>query len=154
MGVFDFAREAGERLREKAADLFSGDAKAAEKAGEEIQETIRKHEVPVDDLKVKIEGDRAVVQGRAATQEAREKAVLITGNTYGVAQVDDQMEAKESAPEAQFYTVKSGDTLSKIAKSFYGSAGKYPVIFEANRPMLTDPDKIYPGQTLRIPRTD
>jgi nucleoid-associated protein YgaU len=54
-------------------------------------------------------------------------------------------------PEAVFYTVKSGDTLSKIASEHYGSASKYPTIFEANRPMLSDPDKIYPGQVLRIP---
>jgi len=49
------------------------------------------------------------------------------------------------------YTVKSGDSLSKIAKAHYGDAMKYPVIFEANKPQLTDPDKIYPGQVLRIP---
>jgi len=47
--------------------------------------------------------------------------------------------------------VVKGDTLSAIAKEMYGSANKYPVIFEANKPMLTDPDKIYPGQVLRIP---
>ena len=53
--------------------------------------------------------------------------------------------------ESQFYTVKKGDTLSRIAKEMYGDASKYPVIFEANKPMLKDPDKIYPGQVLRIP---
>ena len=47
--------------------------------------------------------------------------------------------------------MKKGDTLSGIAKTVYGKASKYPVIFEANRPMLSDPDKIYPGQVLRIP---
>ena len=52
---------------------------------------------------------------------------------------------------SRFYTVQSGDTLSKIAREFYGDAGKYPRIFEANKPMLKDPDKIYPGQMLRIP---
>ena len=45
----------------------------------------------------------------------------------------------------------SGDSLSKIAKEHYGNAMKYPVIFEANKPMLEHPDKIYPGQVLRIP---
>ena len=54
-------------------------------------------------------------------------------------------------PESQFYTVKKGDTLSKIAKEFYGEASKYPQIFAANKPMLKHPDKIYPGQMLRIP---
>ena len=48
----------------------------------------------------------------------------------------------------------SGDTLGKIAKNYYGNAMKYPVIFEANKPMLTHPDKIYPGQVLRIPVLD
>jgi len=57
-------------------------------------------------------------------------------------------------PEAKFYTVVSGDSLSKIAKEYYGNAMKYPVIFEANKPMLSHPDKIYPGQVLRIPPQD
>jgi nucleoid-associated protein YgaU len=79
--------------------------------------------------------------------------VLTAGNTKGVAQVDDRLvvEAAEPEPEAAMYTVKSGDTLSAIAKAHYGDAMKYPEIFEANKPMLTDPDKIYPGQVLRIP---
>ena len=96
--------------------------------------------------------------------------MLIAGNTYGVASVDDRLTvagapaaaaspetaapAPEAAPEPVYYTVVSGDTLSKIAKEHYGDAMKYPVIFEANRPMLEDPDKIYPGQKLRIPAQD
>ena len=59
-------------------------------------------------------------------------------------------EAKERI-RARTYTVQAGDTLGKIAQQHYGSAGKYTVIFEANKPMLKDPDKIYPGQSLRIP---
>ena len=54
-------------------------------------------------------------------------------------------------PEAQYYTVVSGDTLSKISRQYYGDANKYMRIFGANKPMLTSPDKIYPGQKLRIP---
>jgi nucleoid-associated protein YgaU len=70
----------------------------------------------------------------------------------GVAQVKDMMTVeKKSEPEAQYYTVVSGDTLSKIAKQFYGDANQYQRIFEANRPMLAHPDRIYPGQKLRIP---
>ena len=72
----------------------------------------------------------------------------------GVARVDDRLEVLQKEPEAQFYTVKSGDSLSKIAKVFYGNAMKYPVIFEANKPMLKSPDKIYPGQVLRIPAAE
>ena len=77
--------------------------------------------------------------------------MLVVGNTEGIASVDDQMTTAVQEPEAQFHTVVSGDSLSKIAKKYYGNAMKYPVIFEANKPMLTDPDKIYPGQVLRIP---
>ena len=64
------------------------------------------------------------------------------------------MEVEIQEPEAVFHTVVSGDTLSKIAKKVYGNAMKYPVIFEANKPMLSHPDKIYPGQVLRIPALD
>ena len=75
------------------------------------------------------------------------------GYTLGVATVDDRVKvfAAEPEPEATMYTVKSGDSLSKIAKEFYGDAMRYPEIFEANKPMLKDPNKIYPGQVLRIP---
>ncbi len=54
-------------------------------------------------------------------------------------------------PYAQAYVVKQGDTLSKIAEEFYGDKMLYPKIFEANRDVLTDPNKIKPGQKLRIP---
>ena len=103
----------------------------------------------VEDLNVRVDGDTVTVSGTAATQEDREKIVLACGNVEGIARVDDQMET--AAPKATFYTVVSGDTLSKIAKEQYGDAMKYPVIFEANKPMLEHPDKIYPGQVLRIP---
>ena len=69
-----------------------------------------------------------------------------------VAKVDDQMTvASGGEPAATYREVKSGDTLSKIAKEAYGDANAYMKIFEANKPMLSDPDKIYPGQKLRIP---
>ena len=151
MGLFDFAREAGEKLREKASEFFSGDAEAAEAASEELRQTVKNNDLSVDDFNVTLEGDKAILRGKAATQADREKAILAVGNTAGIGQVDDQMDVQESAPEAQFYTVQSGDSLSKIAKQFYGDASKYPAIFEANKPMLKDPDLIYPGQNLRIP---
>ena len=87
----------------------------------------------------------------AKDQETREKVILAAGNVNGVAGVEDNMTVDLSQPPAQFYTVVKGDTLSKIAKQFYGNANEYPRIFEANRPMLSHPDKIYPGQNLRIP---
>jgi nucleoid-associated protein YgaU len=55
------------------------------------------------------------------------------------------------AEESKFHDVVRGDTLSAIAKTYYGNAGKYMVIFEATKPMLGHPDKIYPGQKLHIP---
>jgi nucleoid-associated protein YgaU len=90
----------------------------------------------------------------AYDQATKEKVVLVVGNSQGIATVDDQMSVEHIEPEAQFHTVVSGDTLGKIAKQYYGNAMKYPVIFEANKPMLKDPDLIYPGQVLRIPTLD
>ncbi len=94
---------------------------------------------------------KVVVQGQAPTQEAKEKVTLCCGNVASVKDVDNLMAVSAPAPEAQYHDVVRGDTLSAIAKKFYGDANKYPVIFEANKPMLSHPDKIYPGQKLRIP---
>lgn len=107
----------------------------------------------VKNLQVSLEGDTAIVSGEVDSQAEREKVILALGNVTGIAAVDDRLtvNAPEPEAEAQFYEVKKGDSLSKIAKQFYGNAMKYPVIFEANKPMLKDPDLIYPGQVLRIP---
>ncbi len=75
----------------------------------------------------------------------------LAGNIKGVAAVESKLTVAQAAPEPRFYTVKPGDTLSKIAKQFYNDVNRYQAIFEANKPMLTHPDKIYPGQALRIP---
>jgi nucleoid-associated protein YgaU len=104
-----------------------------------------------DDLSVRVDGDRATLSGKVDSQEQREKMVLLVGNTEGIGRVDDQLQVARPEPEATYYEVKSGDTLSKIAKQQYGDANKYHEIFEANRPMLKDPDAIFPGQKLRIP---
>jgi nucleoid-associated protein YgaU len=77
--------------------------------------------------------------------------ILAAGNVHSVAGVEDNMTVDLSQPASKFYTVVKGDTLSKIAKEFYGNANAYMKIFEANKPMLSHPDKIYPGQNLRIP---
>ena len=105
----------------------------------------------VDELGVRVDGDNVTLTGTAKTQEEREKIVLLVGNVEGTAAVDDQFTVAEVAPEAQYYEVQKGDTLWKIATHFYGNGSKYPVIFEANKPMLKDADEIYPGQKLRIP---
>jgi nucleoid-associated protein YgaU len=105
----------------------------------------------VDDLSIEFNDGVALIRGSATNQEEREKVVLLVGNTKGVSQVNDQMTVQMQTAEAVLYTVESGDTLSKIAREQYGSAGKYMAIFDANKPMLKDPNKIYPGQVLRIP---
>jgi nucleoid-associated protein YgaU len=146
MGLFDFVKEAGESLLEKAGESREAASKAVSKRIQDLG-------LSVDGLKVDVDGDKAVLSGQAASQEEREKAILAAGNTRGVAQVDDQLSvaSPEPEPQSQYHRVVSGDTLSKIAKQYYGDLSKYPEIFEANKPMLKDPDKIYPGQVLRIP---
>ena len=116
-----------------------------------LEKLLADFSLEVEELKIDVSGDTATVHGLVDDQAEREKVVLALGNVAGIARVDDRLETKKKTPEAQMYTVASGDSLSKIAKKFYGDAGKYPLIFEANRPMLRDPDKIYPGQVLRIP---
>ena len=108
----------------------------------------------VEDLRVTYSDGIAAVNGKVPSQAEAEKVVLAVGNTKGVEQVDSRLVVEEPAPEATMYTVQSGDSLSKIAKEVYGDPMKYSAIFEANQPMLKDPDKIYPGQVLRIPVLD
>jgi nucleoid-associated protein YgaU len=175
MGLFDFVRDAGEKIfgkDDKPAPKQTPSARpgaptpgtrpgaptpgAAAPNWDDLREKaltqlLTKHGFGVTGLKVDVAGERVTVTGKVPTQEVREKVILVLGNTAGVAQVDDRLQVERKEPEAQFYTVKSGDTLSKIAKQYYGNANKYPTIFEANRPMLQNPDKIYPGQVLRIP---
>lgn len=106
----------------------------------------------VDGLDIRFVDGKAEVSGKVADQETRERVILAIGNTQDVDQVEDDIEITGAAvAESNMHVVVSGDTLSKIAQEHYGDAGKYPVIFEANKPMLSDPDLIYPGQVLRIP---
>jgi len=110
---------------------------------------ITSHGLKIENLSLDVNDDAVTVYGQVTSQEDAEKVVLALGNVSGIATVDDRISVV--APPSQFHTVVKGDSLSKIAKQYYGNAMKYPVIFEANKPMLTDPDKIYPGQSLRIP---
>jgi nucleoid-associated protein YgaU len=104
------------------------------------------------DYRVMVEGETVTLAGTVPDQSTLEKVVLTAGNIEGISSVDAAaMNAEVTGNEAVFYTVQSGDSLSKIAKVYLGDAMKYPDIFEANKPMLSDPDKIYPGQVLRIP---
>ncbi len=154
MGLFDFVKEAGEKLSDLAGGILGRDEAAAADAGPQIEKAVNGHGIPVENLSIKVEKDVATARGTTQSQADRERVVLVAGNTKGIAQVDDQIKVTTPEPPARFHTVVRGDTLSKIAKELYGDAMKYPVIFEANRPMLTDPDKIYPGQVLRIPAED
>ena len=152
MGLFSFIKNAG-------AKVFgigkTTEEEATEKAGK-LLDAVNALELKVADLAINVEDDKASVSGEAADLATKEKVVLVVGNTDGIASVEDNMtvaevEEIEEAAMAQFHTVERGDTLGKIAKQYYGNAMKYPVIFEANKPMLSHPDKIYPGQVLRIP---
>ena len=119
--------------------------------GNALARAVMGHGLQVEDLRVEYADGTATVFGQVADQATRERVILALGNISGVARVDDRIEVADPTPAAAMYTVQSGDSLSRIALAHYGDAMKYPVIFEANQPMLEDPDRIYPGQVLRIP---
>ena len=143
MGLFSFVKSVGEKL------FGASEAKAA--TADELSKEVAKHGLNADGLSISVDGDKVSVSGTAASQADAEKIILALGNTIGVAQVDSSLVAKAGEAESRMYTVKKGDNLSKISKEMYGDPNKYNKIFEANRPMLSHPDKIYPGQVLRIP---
>lgn len=135
MGLFDFVQDAG-----KTVNVYADLVKEVHELG-----------IPVEDLDVRYNEGNAVVSGTVKSQADKEKIILAIGNVAGVVRVEDLMEVEGDDAAAVFYTVKPGDSLSKISKVHYGDAMKYMTIFEANQPMLSSPDKIYPGQVLRIP---
>jgi nucleoid-associated protein YgaU len=162
MGLMSFIKSAGEKLfGGSAAQAATAPASAPQPdvealnrtAAEAIAKYIAAQNLEVQGLDVRFDAASATVTvaGSVQDQATREKVLLCCGNVAGVEQVDDRLTVLNPEPEARFHTVVSGDNLSKIAKAFYGDANKYPVIFEANKPMLKHPDKIYPGQVLRIP---
>jgi nucleoid-associated protein YgaU len=164
MGLLSFFKDAGEKLFGKgqaqaAQQAASSDpspekiAAANDAAAQAIETYIRSMSLDATGLMVEFEAasSTVTVRGIAADQATKEKILLCCGNVAGVAAVNDQMTVEQPVDESQYYTVKSGDSLSKVAKEFYGNANAYMQIFEANKPMLSHPDKIYPGQTLRIP---
>ncbi len=164
MGLMSFIKEAGEKLfgkpEVKAAQATAAAAPTPEAiealsatAAKAIGDYVVSQGLSIDGLDIRFDAARTTVSvsGQVADQATKEKILLCCGNVQGVSGVDDLLVVATPAPEAQWYTVVSGDNLSKIARQFYGDANKYPAIFEANRPMLSHPDKIYPGQVLRIP---
>jgi len=144
MSLFAFVKDAGVKLWES---LVGQEAQAAES----LKDHVTKVGLGNPNIEVSVEGDKVIARGEVASQEEKEKILLALGNVAGVGEVDDQISVTTPAPAARFVTVKEGDTLSAIAKAQYGNANAYMKIFEANKPMLSHPDKIYPGQVLRIP---
>ena len=164
MGMFSFIKEAGEKLfgrgEAKAAQEAAAAAPSPENiaalsktAGDAIETYIGTMNLKVEALDVSFDAPTGTVtvSGVAPDQATKEKVLLCCGNVASVTSVNDMMTVSSPEPESQMYIVVSGDNLSKISKQFYGTPNKYTQIFEANKPMLTHPDKIYPGQVLRIP---
>jgi len=152
MSVFSFIKNAGAKVFGIGKTTEEESALAAIEKANKLTSTVNALGFKVQDLNIVVNEDTANVTGQADSQEIREKVVLVIGNTGGIASVKDNMTVLAKAPEAQFHTVVKGEYLSKIAKKYYGDAMKYPIIFDANKPMLTYPDKIYPGKVLRIPK--
>lgn len=148
MGTLSFNNDSGTQLFGNIS--HSAPDKENLKASE-LLDYIKKIGLTYKNIKVGTKDGLVRLEGEVDNQEQAEKIVLAVGNVKGVETVDNRMRVTESKPESKYYTVKSGDSLSKIAKEYYGDAQQYNTIFEANRPMLSDPDKIYPGQVLRIP---
>lgn len=136
MGLFSFLKRSGKKVKGGGDEAPSAD---------DLKKEVEDLGLDTAGLDIKVEGDKVVV-GSAASDEIKEKIILAVGNVEGVAEVEAEADA------AVFHTVEKGDTLSAIAKKTLGNANRYPEIFEANKPMLTHPDKIYPGQVLRIPQ--
>lgn len=150
MGLFSFLKNKGSKLFGKKADVAAKAAEVKMSKADELKAEIARLGLNVNDLGIEL-CEQVIVSGNTMTNADREKVILALGNVEGVGSVDDQITVTNPEPEAKFYTVESGDSLSMISKKVYGDPMKYQGIFEANKPMLEHPDKIYPGQVLRIP---
>lgn|SRR5690606_9670261 len=146
MGFWDFVKDAG-----KSLGIGSAEAAESPPDAEALKKEVADLGLEAGGLDISVEGDTVKVGGSAVSQEMKEKVILAVGNIAGVAKVEESVTTPEPAAEPVFHTVVKGDTLWKIAEKHLGNGSRYPDIFEANRPMLSDPDKIYPGQMLRIP---
>lgn len=139
MGIWSFVKDKGKSVFGKKDKEPNADDLLAEIAALGLE---------ADGVEVAVEGDKVVLGGTAKSQEAKEKIIMAAGNVEGIATVEDTLGGNDPV----FYEVKKGDTLWGIASETLGNGAKYEKIFEANRPMLSHPDKIYPGQTLIIPQ--
>lgn len=141
MGLWRFVKDAGKKV------FGGGDDE--EVTGAALKDELKELGLDSDDLEISVEGDKVKVSGKAVSQEMREKVILAVGNVEGVAAVEDDVSGGDADPV--FHTVAKGDTLWAVSEKALGKGSRYMEIFEANKPMLSDPDKIYPGQVLRIP---
>ena len=150
MGMFSFLSDAGKKVMGKGDD--------GEAIKKEIEDSFTK--LPIAGFVVAVDDDTVTLAGVATDIATREKAILIAGNVEGVANVNaDELVSPEiiasanvrDLPEPVFYTIEKGDTLTGISLAFYKAASKYPKIIEANLEVIKDADKIYPGQSIRVP---
>lgn len=151
MAIFNFVKQAGQMLSD---GIETAVASASEISIEDIQKKIGASGIDAKDLAMKkVDEDTVKVYAVVETADQKEQLILLVGNTPGVAKVEDAVKIRGGgdAPAPKFYTVQSGDTLSAIAASQLGSSDRYMEIFEANRAILSNPDAIDVGQTLRIP---
>lgn len=144
MGLWDFVKSAGKAIGIGGAEAAEAPDPAA------LKKEVESLGLDAKGVEIKVDGDKVVLTGAAPTQADKEKLIVAVGNVAGVAKVEESITAEAGAKEPVFYTVKKGDTLWAISEKTLGSGARYQEIFEANRPMLTHPDKIYPGQVLRI----
>ena len=162
MGLISFIKDAGEKLfgHANAATPPAATTAAAPstddlnaKAGAAIKTYIETQKLGITGLTVTYDGaaTKVTLAGQAPTQEASEKAALAAGNVSSVTQVDNQLTVAAAAPDSQYHDVVKGDTLSAIAKKYYGNGRKYLALLEANSSQLTHPDKIYPGMVVNVP---
>lgn len=141
MGLLSFAKNIGKKL-------FNNEAEASEA----IKDHVLEDNPGISGLDVTVDDGVVTLGGEAKSAEALEKAVLIAGNVKGVSEVKyDNVAAPPQTATVDYYEIVSGDTLSAIAKKFYGNGSLYGKIFDANREVIKDPNKIYPGQKIRIP---
>jgi len=152
MGLFSFIKSAG-RVLGMGHDTTQDETKPAPPTppADAIKTELQGLGFDAPGMDIQVQGDTVTLSGTAPDAATREKMILAAGNVAGVASVQEAITTADAGPEAKFYTVVHGDTLSGIAQKTIGAASKYPAIFEANKPMLKDPNKIYPGQVLRIP---
>ncbi|SFS37628.1 BON domain-containing protein [Sulfitobacter marinus] len=141
MGLWNFVKDAGKKV------FGGGDEE--EVTGAALQDELKELGLDAEGLDIQVDGDKVTVSGTAVSQEMKEKVILAVGNVEGVAAVEEDISGGDG--DGTFHTVEKGDTLWAISTKTLGNGARYEEIFEANRPMLTHPDKIYPGQMLRIP---